>query len=107
MHGVTRVALLDAGCFNRTMADERYQTSDEFFAALRSLIDGWCDRRALPVLAAILPAFVSFNGMTDSWGELLFALKNVTAFHRERLTASEQETVADLRRAAERALDRR
>ena len=88
------------------MMSERYGSNEEFFAALRSLIDGWCERRALPVLAAILPSFVSFNGMTDGWGELLFALKDVIAFHSDRLTPTEQDTVTDLRRVVERVLRR-
>jgi hypothetical protein len=86
------------------MVNRLFETNQEFFAALRALIDAWCERRALPVLAAILPAFVSFNCMTDGWGELLFALRNIIAFQRDNLTPAEMDIVADLRRAAEKAL---
>lgn len=77
-----------------------------FFDAAKVLIDGWCDRRSLKPLAALLPAYTAFNGMTDGWGELLAALKNVRAFSRSEITDPELATVNDLIRAAEGAIGR-
>jgi hypothetical protein len=88
------------------MSIQPYRSNKQFFDALISVIDRWCERRCLRTLAAILPSFVSFNGMTDSWGELHSALKSVLAFHRDTLTSSEQIIVADLAQAAADALSR-
>ena len=55
----------------------------EFFSVLRSLIDSWCDRRALKPLCRLLGPYLAFNGLTDSWGEILSALKAVRAQCRE------------------------
>jgi hypothetical protein len=76
----------------------------EFFAALKELTDAWCGRRALKPLAHLLPAYTAFNGMTDGWGDLLGALKNVRAFCRDDVEGPESVIVADLIRAAERAV---
>ena len=38
------------------------------------LVGAWCERRALAPLATLLPSYVSNNGLTDGWGELLNAL---------------------------------
>jgi len=57
-------------------------TSAGFIAALRSLIDTWCDRRCLKALSRILPAYMGFNGLTEGWGDLYDALRNVRAFAR-------------------------
>jgi len=79
---------------------KRYPDNEAFFTDLRSLIEGWCDRRCLRPLGIVLPAYTSFNGMTDGWGELLKALKGL-ALVQDTLLPAEQETVADLRQAAE------
>ena len=76
----------------------------EFFDALKILINAWCDRRALLPLAQVLPAYTAFNGMTDGWGEMLKALKNVRAFCRDELAEPEIAAVADLIRAVEQTL---
>ena len=78
----------------------------EFFAAMKGLIGGWCDRRALAPLARLLPAYLAFNGLTDSWGDLLVALKDVRAFCREELPEAELAAIGDLIRAAEKAVYR-
>ena len=41
----------------------------------------------------MLPAFVAFNGLTDAWGDLLKALRNLRAFAHDELTGAELETV--------------
>jgi hypothetical protein len=83
-----------------------YLGSDEFFRDLHSLIEAWCDRRCLHALATLLPAYTSFNGLTDGWGELLAAMQAL-ALSKNDLHPDEWETVANLRHAAENALDRR
>ena len=32
---------------------------------LRVLVDGWCERRALQPLAALLPPYLAFSGLSD------------------------------------------
>jgi hypothetical protein len=78
----------------------------QFFAALRSLIDSWCDRRALKPLSRLLRPYLAFNGLTDSWGEVLGALKAVRAHCREDLSGAELETIDALIRAAKGAVHR-
>jgi hypothetical protein len=46
-----------------------------------SLIDAWCDRREVFLLADLLPAWTSNNGLTDGWAAVLDALKTVRARH--------------------------
>ncbi len=43
------------------------------------LIDAWCDRRELRGLAGLLPAWLSNNGLTDGWADLLKALRALSA----------------------------
>ncbi len=86
------------------MTSKADNTANEFWAALRSLVDVWCERRCLPALSRILPSYLSFNGMTDGWGELHIALKNIIALHRDELTREELNVVEDLKRATDRIL---
>jgi hypothetical protein len=74
-----------------------------FFDDLRGLIEVWCERRCLQSLSLVLTAYNSFNSMTDSWGELLKALKAL-ALVREALPPSEPATIGDIRQAAEDAI---
>ena len=77
--------------------------TDEFHVVLRSLIDAWCARRCLKALSRILPAYLGFAGLTDSWGELCDALRELRPFARDELTGAEMETVGRLLAAAEEA----
>jgi hypothetical protein len=72
-----------------------------FFAALRGLIDAYCDRRALKPLSRLLDPYLAFNGLTDSWGEILIALKAVRAHRREDFSGTQLETIDALIHAAE------
>jgi hypothetical protein len=85
---------------------KRYASTDEFFHELRSLIDAWCDRRCVLALAILLPAYTSFNGLTDGWGELLAALRTLR-LSKDELTPNELVTLAELTQAAERSVHRR
>jgi hypothetical protein len=84
-----------------------FASNAEFIAALEGLIDTWCDRRALKTLAYVLPAYKALNGMTDGWGELLIALKNVRGLCRDELSDPELDLVGDLVRAADTIVNRR
>jgi hypothetical protein len=56
-------------------------TPDELLPRLNALVDSWCERRALKPLSIILAAWpFGGGGLTDDWGRLLDALKNVRAF---------------------------
>jgi hypothetical protein len=82
------------------------KVDEDFFAVIRSLIDVWCDRRALRPLSDLLPSYTSFNGMTDGWGELYRALRDIVAMHADDLTETERQQVHDLIQAIWRAIDR-
>ena len=79
-------------------------TNAEFLEALKGLIDGWCERRCLTPLSKVLGPYLSFNGMTDGWAELAFALKSIRALDGEHLSSKESETADDLIRATDVAL---
>jgi hypothetical protein len=73
---------------------------------LQTLVEGWCDRRNLRALRAILPGYPLSSPFTDGWGELLVALKNVRALARDEITEAELITVDECIRTVERALRR-
>lgn len=79
----------------------------EFFTALRQLLEAWCDRRCFGLLAAVLPAYIAFDGMTDGWGDLLAALRHALTLLQNELLPAERDALADLKRAAESAFHKR
>ena len=79
-------------------------TNQEFFDALKGLIEGWCERRSLGPLARVLSPYLSFNGMTEGWGELAIALKSIRALDGDQISTQERETVDDLIRATDIAI---
>jgi hypothetical protein len=81
-----------------------YESNDEFLQALGSLIDGWCNKRALRPLSRVLGPYLSFNGLTDGWAELARGLKSVRAQDRDMLTAEEIATINDLIRVTDTAI---
>jgi len=82
-------------------------SNDELFRTLHGLIEGWCDRRCLRALRAILHGYPMPSLMTDSWGELLKALQDVRAFARDELTEAERRTIEECIRAVDQAVHRR
>ena len=72
--------------------DEIQSKADIFWRDMRVLVEAWCDRRCLYPLSIVLPAYVSFNGLTDGWGELLSALKRIDLSNAS-LTVDECETI--------------
>ena len=84
-----------------------FTSNEDFFRALQSLIDEWCDRRCLKPLSLVLNAYVAFSGMTDSWAILHDALVRLRGqVEWAELSAKEVETVEDLIRITTRVLDR-
>jgi hypothetical protein len=81
-----------------------YKSNDEFFEALKGLIDGWCDKRSLSPLSHVLGPYLGFNGLTDGWAELALGLKSIRAQDRDKLTAEEVAIVDDLIRATDKAI---
>ena len=69
------------------------------------LIDAWCDRRELDLLPRLLPAWVSNNGLTDGWADVLDALKSLRG--RPSLLGGEadivERAIIDVERAVYRS----
>jgi hypothetical protein len=72
-------------------------TESRLSQLLHALVDGWCERRALEPLAALLPAYLSFNGLTDGWLDLWDAVNNVRGSGPGTLTDEERAAVAEVR----------
>jgi hypothetical protein len=79
----------------------------ELFTILDKLVDGWCDRRALRPLAIILRAYPMVSLLTDSWGELRNALRDLRCLRDPDISDPEAAVVEDALRAVECALARR
>ena len=74
---------------------------------LRQLADGWCQRRALRALHQFLPGYFALNGLTDGWGELETALKDVLVFAKDEITEEEKKEVKRIMIAIQKAIDHR
>jgi len=114
-HGVAPLySMVDASLqMPETRPDERasemrdFHSNDEFFAALRTLIDGLCDERRLKPLARILPGYFAFNDLTDGWHELINALKAARGLGPDEFKRADWDTLNDLIHAAELAVSSR
>lgn len=53
--------------------------SQDALTTIGSLVDAWCDRRALGPLRLILRGYPLDNALTDGWMELLQSLYDVRA----------------------------
>jgi hypothetical protein len=84
-----------------------FQSNQDFMAALGSLIDQWCEQRRFHQLAAVLPSFVGFNGLTDGWAELRSGLKSAVGLGAEGLPDDEWQMLQCLSRDADKALSSR
>jgi hypothetical protein len=73
---------------------------------VQALVAGWCDRRCLKALRAILAGYPLSSPLTDGWGDLLRALQDVRAFARDELTGAEHAAVDECIRAVERVVYR-
>ena len=76
-------------------------TSEEFHSGIASLIDGWCERRALSLLRVLLAAYPLASGLTDEWAEVAFSLKEIRVWHHEALAPGEFDRVVSLLHHAE------
>ncbi len=74
---------------------------------LRQLADGWCHRRALRALHQFLPGYFALNGLTDGWGQLETALKDVLVFAKDEITEEEKKEVKRIMIAIQKAIDHR
>ncbi len=83
-----------------------YASSDDFLRDLGLPIEAGYDSRGLHALPDVLPAFTSFNGLTDGWGEPTAALR-AAVLSKDALTGQERQMIAQLRLAAEDAVHQR
>ena len=81
-------------------------TAADFTARVSTLIDHWCERRALGPLREILQAWPQHMGLTDEWGELYGRLHRIAGLGHD-LPPAERDEVADLATFAWRAVHRR
>ncbi len=72
--------------------------------SLDSLIDGWCERRAIRPLQYLLRAYPGPLAHTDQHYELLDALKDVKGLCREDLTPEERRMVNEVHNTLEDSL---
>ena len=72
--------------------------------SLDSLIDGWCERRAIRPLQYLLRAYPGPLAHTDQQYELLDALKDVKGLCREDLTPEERRMVNEVHNTLEDSL---
>ena len=84
-----------------------FQSNQDFMAALRLLLEQWCERRRYSHLAAVLPGFVGFNGLTDGWAELKSGLRSAVGMGSEGLPDDEWHELQSLSRAADAAMANR
>ena len=69
------------------------------------LVDGWCERRAFGPLACLLPAYISNNGLTDGWADVMDALRTLRS--SRQLPDDEQREIERLVVLVERMVYRR
>ena len=74
------------------------------FAIIESLIDRWCERRALEPLRAVLPAYPLVSGLSDEWHQLHQALRTARMTARDSLPAAEANDLDAAIRGVDRAL---
>ena len=78
----------------------------ELFQTLQTLVEAWCDRRALQALRYILRGYPLASPLTDGWAELMTALMDVRAFARDEVTPEELLSVDKCIRVVEREVYR-
>jgi hypothetical protein len=66
-------------------------TNGDFQRDLKKLIDAWCERRALLALLHFLPGYFGLNGLTDGFGALETAMKDVLVFAKDEVTEEEKK----------------
>jgi len=77
-----------------------------FYQNIDTLIDRWCQRRALKPLAILHPKYVTVLAHADQKFELLEALRDVKGLCRKELTTEEIELLIPALNALEDSLDK-
>ena len=80
---------------------------EELAAILDTLIDRWCQRRALAPLRILLPVWPMPMGLTDDWYELRDALRHTRAMASQHLLADELKLLNDAIAHVDVAMSRR
>lgn len=86
---------------------KNYASNEEFFGDLRTLVERWCDERKLGALSRLLPGYLSMNGLTDGWSDLLQGLMSARALGHAAFSSKDWDTLNDLIHASEAAVYRR
>ena len=76
----------------------------DIFRALDTLIDRWCERRAIRPLQRLLQVYPTVFVSAEQRFALLDALKDIRQLHRKDLTAQELVWVGKLHEVVEEAL---
>lgn len=79
-------------------------TEANFQHDLKKLADGWCERRALLPLHHFLPGYFGLNGLTDGFGLLETALKDVLVFAKDVVTDEEKNEIKRLLTLVQQAI---
>lgn len=69
-------------------------TVDYINNEINSLVDAWCERRALVALAGLLPGWLNNNGLTDGWEDLAASLRTMS--NNKTLPPQEREKLKRL-----------
>ena len=80
------------------------KSGQEVTKAVAGLIDRWCEKRRLAALHSILPGFLSLNGLTDGWFELLNSLKATRALGHEYFEPQDWDLLSELISAVDQML---
>ena len=80
---------------------------DDLLHDLRKLADAWCERRALKPLLHFLPGYFALNGLTDGYGGLEIALKDVLVFAGNEIMEEEKKETKRLMILVQQMIDRR
>ena len=79
-------------------------TNTHFQGDLKKLADGWCERRNLLALHHFLPGYFGLNGLTDGFGLLETALKDVLVFAKDGITDEEKNEIKRLLTLVQQAI---
>ncbi len=64
---------------------------------LEQLITGWCARREVRPLAALLPSYLAYSGLTDSTADLYEAVNNLRGLPPELQPENERAAISEAR----------
>lgn len=77
----------------------------DLFSDLDTLIDEWCERRALNPLRILLPAYPILMGTSDEWHNLYNALRDISTSNGDKLKGDERERLNRVVVAIQKMLD--